>query len=69
MDSGKGVEKMPYPAKAMKVPTSFMMRSRPAVRMFEPAVRPAMTPWIGMVAGLTVEGHIADATLGLCWRA
>lgn len=21
------------------------------------------------VAGLRVEGHIADATLGLCWRA
>ena len=62
-----GVEKRPLPAKAMKVPTSFMMRSRPAVRTaatFEPS-RLARV----LVAELSVDGHIAIATLGLCFRA
>ena len=62
-----GVEKRPLPAKAMKVPTSLMMRSRPAVRTaatFVPS-RLVTVP----VAGLRVEGHIAIATLGLCFRA
>lgn len=70
---GSGVEKRPLPAKAMKVPTSFMMSWRPAFRM---EVRLALLPTWALarlarvtVAGLRVEGHIADATLGLCLRA
>ena len=62
-----GVEKRPLPAKAMKVPTSLMMRSRPAVRT-EVTFEPSRLLRV-LVAGLRVEGHIAIATLGLCFRA
>lgn len=71
--AGRGVEKRPLPAKAMKVPTSFMMSSRPAFRM-EPTLA-LLSDWAlakfarVSVAGVRVEGHIADATLGLCLRA
>ena len=64
---------MPSPAKAAKVPTSLMMRARPAVRMgakFALLPRWALARFASVsVAELRVEGHIADATLGLCWRA
>lgn len=70
---GRGVEKMPLPAKAMKVPMSVMMRLRPAVRMavrLAPLLKFALAMFARVaVAGLRVEGHIADATFGLCWRA
>ena len=62
-----GVEKRPLPAKAMKVPTSPMMRSRPAVRT-EATFVPSRLESVP-VAGLRAEGHIAIATLGLCFRA
>lgn len=64
---------MPLPAKAMKVPTSAMMTLRPAVRMGAKLAllsRWALARLVRVsVAGLRAEGHIADATLGLCWRA
>ena len=70
---GKGTEKRPLPAKAVKVPTSFMMSWRPAVKIGAKLALlsrrvPARLETVS-VAGSTAEGHIADATLGLCWRA
>lgn len=70
---GKGVENMPLPAKAMKVPMSFIMSWRPAVRMGPKCA--LLSRWAlarlerVSVAGSMGEGHIADATLGLCRRA
>ncbi len=70
---GKGVENMPLPAKAMKVPTSFMTSWRPAVRMGPKYALLSMWALATFervsVAGLMGEGHIADATSGLCRRA
>ena len=61
---------MPLPAKAMKVPTSFMMSWRPAVRMGAKLAllsRWALTRFERVsAAGLSADGHIAEATLGLC---
>ncbi len=69
----RGVEKMPLPAKAMKVPMSLMMSARPAVRMGAKLLVLAMLPLASsvrvLVVGLGGEGHIAEATLGACWRA
>ena len=69
----RGVEKMPSVAKAIKVATSLMMSWRPAFRM---GVKTALlSSWPSarsarlFVAALGGEGHIADATLALCWRA
>ena len=62
-----GTEKRPLPAKAIKVPTSFMMRSRPAFRTEATFVMSRLVSVL--VAGLSVAGHIAIATLGLCFRA
>ena len=61
---------MPLPAKAMKVPTSFMMSPRPAFRMeATPMLLPRMSATRAVAGFSGVEGHIADATLGLCLRA
>lgn len=68
----RGVEKMPLVAKAIKVATSLMMSWRPAFRMGVKAA--LLSTWPSarsasvFVAALGVEGHIADATLALCWR-
>ena len=64
-----GVEKMPLPAKAMKVPMSLMMSWRPAFKTVDTSpLRPPTLLRVEVVE-LTVEGHIAAATLELCWRA
>lgn len=64
---------MPLPAKATNVPMSPMMSWRPALRM-GPKLASLLKWLLARFARVSVaefggEGHIAHATLGLCWRA